>query len=147
VADVTSKRFDELTARELHDILRLRCDVFVVEQACAYADVDGRDTEPGTRHIWVADGPDEPILAYLRTLTEPDGTVRIGRVVTAPAARGRGLAARLVEHVGTTVPAPLTLEAQSHLAAWYVGLGYEATGPEYVEDGIPHVPMRRMPAT
>jgi ElaA protein len=144
---VTSKRFDELTTTELHDLLRLRCDVFVVEQACAYPELDGRDTEPGTVHHWIADaaGPraDPVIAAYLRSLTEPDGTTRFGRIVTAPAARGRGLAAALLEHVGATVPGTIVLDAQSHLADWYRRLGYEVDGAEFVEDGIPHVPMRR----
>ena len=136
-----SARFDELSTVELHDIVRLRCDVFVVEQACAYPELDGRDPEPGTTHHWVTDG--SAVLAYLRTLTEPDGTTRIGRVVTTPSARGRGFAAILVDHVGATTRGPLVLDAQSHLRDWYGALGYEVYGDEYVEDGIPHVPMRR----
>lgn len=138
---VTSKRFDELTTTELYELLRLRCDVFVVEQVCAYRELDGRDTEPGALHHWIADGP--LIVAYLRTLAEPDGTTRIGRVVTAPAARGRGLATVLVEHVGAMCGGRVVLDAQSHLATWYEHLGYVVSGAEFVEDGIPHVPMRR----
>ena len=148
---VISKAFDELTTSELYALLRLRCDVFVVEQACAYPELDGRDTESGTAHHWVADageedddGSDRPaIAAYLRSLTEPDGTTRLGRVVTAPAARGRGLAAALVDHVGAATPGPIVLDAQSHLVDWYLRLGYAIDGAEFVEDGIPHVPMRR----
>jgi ElaA protein len=143
-ARIVSKGFDELTTGELYDLLRLRCDVFVVEQACAYPELDGRDAERGTTHHWIVGGPGEPtVIAYLRTLTEPDGTVRIGRVATAPSARGRGLAARLVEHVGAAIHGPIVLDAQSHLAEWYRRLGYEPVGGEFVEDGIPHVPMRR----
>lgn len=138
---VTSKRFAELTTIELYELLRLRCDVFVVEQACAYPELDGRDTEPGTVHHWIADGP--VIAAYLRALTEPDGTTRIGRVVTAPAARGRGLAAELVDRVTSTTDGPIVLDAQSYLVEWYERLGYAVAGDEFVEDGIPHVPMRR----
>ena len=139
--DPVSRRFDELTAAELHAFLRLRCDVFVVEQECPYPELDGRDIEPGTEHVWLAD--DGGILAYLRTLAEPDGSTRIGRVVTAPSARGRGLAGRLVHHVGARTPGDIVLDAQSHLVDWYRRLGYEVDGPEFVEDGIPHVPMRR----
>ena len=135
------KRFDELTTTELYAILRLRCDVFVVEQECAYHELDGRDTEPGTVHRWI--GEDAEVLAYLRTLSEPDGDIRIGRVVTAPGARSSGLAARLVGHVHATTPGPWVLDAQSHLADWYRRLGYETCGAEFVEDGIPHIPMRR----
>jgi len=140
---IVSKRFAELSTTELYDLLRLRCDVFVVEQACAYPELDGRDTEPGTVHHWVTGADGGPIAAYLRVLTEPDGSVRIGRVATAPAARGRGLAARLVRHVGDVATVPVVLDAQSYLVAWYEQLGYEVAGPEFVEDGIPHVPMRR----
>ena len=141
---VISKRFDELTTAELYDVLRLRCDVFVVEQACAYAELDGRDTEPATTHHWIPGGDGEPpVAAYLRTLTEPGGITRVGRVATAPSARGRGLAARLVEHVGAAAGGPIVLDAQSHLVDWYRRLGYAVDGPVYVEAGIPHVPMRR----
>lgn len=139
--DIVSRTFGELTARELHDLLRLRCDVFVVEQACAYPELDGRDPEPGTGHHWIEIG--DEIAAYARTLTEPDGAVRIGRVVTAPEHRGGGLAgvlvADLVERLGA---GELVLDAQSHLAGWYEQQGFDVVGDEFVEDGIPHVPMR-----
>ncbi|QWC83979.1 GNAT family N-acetyltransferase [Nocardioidaceae bacterium] len=132
----------DLDAPTWHDLARLRVDVFVVEQQCAYAELDGRDAEPTARHLWTADerGPS----AYLRLLTEPDGTRRIGRVCTAGRARGRGLSAALVRRAldvcgdGTTV----VLDAQSHLRAWYERLGFAVDGAEFVEDGIPHVPMR-----
>ena len=147
--DVTSKRFEELSTDELYELLRLRCDVFVAEQACPYPDLDGRDTEPGTVHHWIAEattGRDRPVMAaYLRALAEPDGSTRIGRVVTAPAARGRGLARRLVERVGESITGTIVLAAQSHLVDWYRRVGYDVDGEEFVEDGIPHVPMRRPP--
>ena len=137
---VIERRFDELSARELHDIVKLRVDVFVVEQACAYPELDGRDNEAATLHLWV-EGSDGP-LAYVRVLD--DGTARrLGRVVTAPAARGDGLAARLVDHAVEATVGPWVLDAQSHLAEWYGARGFAVDGPEFVEDGIPHVPMRR----
>jgi ElaA protein len=144
MTDLISRRFDELTGRELHDIAQLRSEVFVVEQECVYLDLDGRDTEPGAGHHWIE--VDGLIASYARTLTEPGGAVRIGRVVTAPAVRGRGLAAAvmaaLVEQFGA---AALVLEAQSHLAGWYVRFGFAVAGEEYLEDGIPHLTMRRAP--
>src|SRR5688572_21089128 len=86
-------RFTELDTATLYAILRLRGDVSVVGQRSAYPDLDGRDDEPGTRHIWLDDhGP----RAYLRLLAEPDGSARIGRVVVAPDSRGAGLAGRLM---------------------------------------------------
>jgi ElaA protein len=135
--------FRDLPAATLYDILRLRGDVFVVEQDCAYPDLDGRDTEPGTRHLWFS--RDREIRAYLRILDD-HGTERIGRVVTARSARGAGLAGRLMEHALEIIGhRPSVLDAQSYLVKFYMRYGFEPTGPEYVEDGIPHVPMARMP--
>ena len=126
----------------IYRILALRVDVFVVEQDCPYPELDGRDLEPGTRWYWTADG--ETITATLRTLDEPDGSVRIGRVATAQTHRGRGLAARLVERVLEDHPGrSAVLDAQSHLAAWYERFGFVRAGADFVEDGIPHTPMRR----
>src|SRR5439155_120512 len=86
--------FDELDTRTLYAILRLRCEVFVVEQECPYLDVDGRD--PEARHLWLADA-DGRVVAYLRILGEPGGAARIGRVCVAPGARGAGHAAALLD--------------------------------------------------
>ncbi|RZU49577.1 ElaA protein [Krasilnikovia cinnamomea] len=133
--------FRDLDVTTLYAILRLRTDVFVVEQKCAYGDLDGRDTEPATRHVWFADGDD--IRAYLRILDD-DGVARIGRVVVAPAARGTGVAGELMTQALTIIgDRPSVLEAQAHLVGFYAKFGYQQTGPEYLEDGIPHIPMRR----
>jgi ElaA protein len=138
---IHSATFAELDTSTLYALLRLRVDVFVVEQACAYPELDGRDVEPGTVHCWVED--DSGPVAGLRILREPDGAVRIGRVVTAPSARHRGLASALIRHaVDLTAPAPVVLGGQRYLADWYQSLGFAVDGPEYIEDGIPHVPMR-----
>ncbi|MEV7226265.1 MULTISPECIES: GNAT family N-acetyltransferase [Polymorphospora] len=136
--------FADLDTRTLHDLLRLRIDVFVVEQECAYPEIDGRDTEPGTRHLWLARAGTP--VAYLRILADPDGVERIGRVLVARAARGDGLAGRLMtEALRVVGNRPSVLDAQAHLAGFYARFGYTPTGPEYVEDGIPHIPMRRDP--
>ncbi|MFF3852764.1 GNAT family N-acetyltransferase [Micromonospora sp. NPDC002575] len=161
--------FAELDARTLHDLLRLRVDVFVVEQRCPYPELDGRDVEPGTRHVWLArtddggrraggdagDGGDGSqgeagtyggVVAYLRILADPGGLARIGRVVVAPGARGGGHAGRLMaEALAAVGDRPCVLEAQSHLVGFYARHGFAVSGPEYVEDGIPHTPMRRHP--
>ncbi|HEX5543117.1 MAG TPA: GNAT family N-acetyltransferase [Micromonospora sp.] len=136
--------FTDLAPRTLYDLLRLRVDVFVVEQECPYPELDGRDTEPGTLHLWL-ELHGTPI-AYLRLLD--DGEVqRIGRVAVAKQARGRGFAARLVAQALTiTGQHPCVLDAQTYLVSFYAGFGFHTTGPEYVEDGIPHLPMRRDPA-
>lgn len=137
--------FAELDTRTLHDLLRLRADVFVVEQVCAYPDIDGRDVEPGTRHLWLARAG-RPI-AYLRILAESNGDARIGRVVVAAHARGRGYAGRLIsEALALIGDRPCVLAAQAHLAGFYLRYGFVAIGPEFDEDGIAHLPMRRVPA-
>jgi ElaA protein len=140
--EVRSATFRDLDTTTLYAILKLRVDVFVVEQQCAYPELDGRDTEPGTRHVWIE--RDGEVRAYLRILRETEQE-RIGRVVTGKAARGSGLADRLLtealEIVGNRAS---VLEAQAHLAGFYARFGYQPTGPEYLEDGIPHIPMRRI---
>ncbi|MEU7925210.1 GNAT family N-acetyltransferase [Micromonospora sp. NPDC049801] len=140
--EIRTALFADLDARTLHDLLKLRIDVFVVEQNCPYPELDGRDVEPGTRHVWLTDG--DALMAYLRILADPDGVARIGRVVVAPAARGGGHAGRLMAAALDLVgDQPCVLEAQSHLVAFYARHGFTVSGPEYVEDGIPHTPMRR----
>ncbi len=132
--------FAQLDTAAFHDILRLRIDVFVVEQECPYRELDGHDSDPTTRHIWTAD--DRGPSAYLRLLPQDDGS-RIGRVVTRVDARGAGLAKRLMDHALVRSDGPWVLDAQSHLREWYEALEFVVTGPEFVEDGIAHLPMRR----
>jgi predicted GNAT family N-acyltransferase len=137
-------RFAELSPFEVYGLCRLRVDVFVVEQECPYPELDGRDMEPATVHLWYE--RDGEVLATIRVLD--DGATRaIGRVATAPAARGQGLAARLMaEGIALCGEVPITLGAQAYLEHWYERFGFRRSGPGYVEDGIPHVPMRREPA-
>lgn len=134
----------DLDPATAYAIARLRVDVFVVEQACPYPELDGRDLEPATEHRWLAGPGGQPVGAYLRVLLDPSGERRVGRVVTAASARGAGLAGRLMESVladhGEGV---LVLDAQAHLEHWYARYGFAASGPVFEEDGIPHVPMRR----
>ena len=140
---VRAAGFDALDPRTAYELWRLRIDVFVVEQECTYPELDGRDLEPTTRHLWV-DGGDHP-AAYLRLLRDPDGVARIGRVCVRRGERGRGLAAALMDaavvEIGTSVS---VLNAQAYLAGWYERFGYQVDGPEFLDDGIPHVPMRRV---
>ena len=136
--DVT---FVDLDARTGYLLWQLRERVFVVEQECAYLDLDGRDLEPGTRHLYVAEAG-VPV-AYLRVLQDPE-EMRIGRVLVDPAHRRTGLAGRLMARALDVVGArPCRLDAQSYLAGWYRRFGFEPCGAEFLEDGIPHVPMRR----
>jgi len=143
--DVRVAAVGELDVRTSYLLWQLRESVFVVEQHCPYPELDGRDLEPTTRHVWVAeDGPDgERPVAYLRVLDDGD-VFRVGRVLVAVSRRGRGLAGVLMARAHALCAArPVVLDAQSYLVDFYTGLGYEVTGPEFLDDGIPHLPMRR----
>jgi len=141
--DVAVAAFDDLDPRTAYALWALRESVFVVEQECPYQELDGRDAEPGTRHVWVAEAG-APV-GYLRVLEDAD-MARIGRVLTARTHRGAGLAGLLLQaaldHIGNR---PSRLDAQSYLVGWYTRFGYAADGAEFLEDGIPHVPMVRRP--
>jgi ElaA protein len=141
----------DLDAGTLYRILQLRVDVFVVEQQCPYRELDGRDLEPGTRWLWAAEG--DAVLATLRILREGPATARIGRVATAPAGRAAGIATILLRRAlaeldsesadGIGAGIEVVLDSQSPLVSWYRRFGFEPDGPEFVEDGISHLPMRR----
>jgi [ribosomal protein S5]-alanine N-acetyltransferase len=139
---VTVLAFDDLDARTAYEIWRLRQDVFVIEQACPYPDLDGRDLEPGTRHVVLREA--EELIGCARVLD--DGEVwRIGRVVLAGPVRGRGLGDVLMEAALKICRGrDVVLDAQSPLAGWYGTYGFSVTGPEFLDDGIPHLPMRRV---
>jgi ElaA protein len=133
--------FDDLDARTAYDTWRLRQDVFIVEQACPYPDLDGRDLEPGTRHVVLREAGG--LLGCARVLDDGEEW-RIGRVVLSPSARGRGLGEALMEAALQVCRGrDIVLDAQSPLAGWYATFGFRATGPEFLDDGIPHLPMRR----
>lgn len=146
MAAIEDRAFAELTAHQLHDIVRLRIDVFVVEQECAFPELDGRDTELATRHAWVpgpaAGLPDLPIAAYARALADAGGGTRIGRVATHPSARRGGLAGLLIDHLVRTTDGPWTLDAQARLADWYARFGFRPAGEPFDDWGMLHVPMR-----
>jgi len=140
--------FNQLNANTLYDILKLRVDVFVVEQACAYPELDDKDRHPETQHL-IGLSPDGELLAYARIL--PPGLsypeASIGRVVVSPAGRGKGLAMPLMQHAIesalTTWPdAGIQIGAQDYLKAFYQKLGFFACSEMYLEDGIPHLDMR-----
>jgi len=139
--------FDGLTSQQLYDMLQLRSDVFVVEQDCAYLDLDGQD--PCALHVLGL--RNDVIVATARILPpgERHTHVSIGRVVTAASVRGEGAGRALMQaalratmdHFGenTTV----ALSAQSYLLPFYASLGFKVTSEEYLEDDIPHTDMIR----
>ncbi len=141
------RTWDTLTVGELHDLLQLRAAVFVVEQDCAYQDLDGLD--PACHHLLGLDA--DGLAASVRAV--PPGLCHrfpcIGRVVTAARVRGKGLGRPLMtealRHVTQTWPGPVHIGAQAHLHDYYASLGFVVAGPEYDEDGIPHLPMDYAP--
>jgi ElaA protein len=134
--------FGDLSSRTAYLLWQLRTDVFVVEQECAYRELDGRDLEPSTLHLWVEQNC-EPV-GYLRVLAESDDSRRIGRVCVSEQARGGGLAGALMRRALDEIgDRRCALDAQSYLSDWYAQWGFAVTGPEFLDDGIPHVPMAR----
>lgn len=144
--ELVIKHYNDLTVPELHDILRLRAEIFVVEQNCVYQDIDG--TDPHAYHLYLRDGGD--IVAYLRVL--PAGVrydeVSLGRVVSAR--RRCGYATRLLRE-GIRVArekfgaSRIVIGAQKYARALYEGVGFVQFGDEYLEDGIPHIHMELFP--
>lgn len=142
------KGFSQLTTSELHDLLKLRVDVFVVEQACAYPELDGQDKDDQTVHALAVKNSD--LIGYARALAPRDmqGAWRIGRVVVSSNHRRTGLARKLMLQLMDAGAAhwpnrPIELSAQAEVIAFYRALGFLETSEEYLEDGIPHVDMRR----
>ena len=137
--------FERLEVATLYEILRLRVDVFVVEQGCVFGDLDGRDREPTCRHLWLE--RDGAVVGYTRILAEPDGWTQIGRVVTSLAAREQRLGVRLMHEAMARVDGPVVLKAQARLAGWYGQFGFQTEGEEFPWDGIAHVRMISRPPT
>ena len=139
----------ELAVPRAYALLRLRAEVFVVEQTCAYLDLDGKDLLPGVWQLFAEDARGR-VLACLRGLapglsfSEP----ALGRIATAPDQRGGGLGRELVGR-GITEMArrhpgePIRIGAQAYLIRFYESFGFRVDSPPYDEDGIPHVEMLR----
>lgn len=138
-------QFDDLSARTLYDVLKLRVDVFVVEQNCPYPEIDGLDQQA----IHLLYSENDAILAYARLV--PAGLKyefpSIGRVIVHKEARGRGLAKQLIEksidYISEQWQAQaIQLQGQVYLQEFYQSFGFQPTSERYDEDGIPHVDMK-----
>jgi ElaA protein len=145
----TLKTFNELTIDEFHDIVQLRINIFVVEQNCPYAELDGKDRK--AYHFFGQDG-DGRIIAYTRIFGPGDYYEQpaIGRVVVDHEHRGDGTGNALMKGTIENMrklfgDVEIKIGAQKYLVEFYGKLGFTSTGEEYVEDGIPHVHMIRKP--
>lgn len=140
---IESRRGPDLTARELHDLLALREGVFVVEQDCPYHEIDGQDLSPTTLHLWITDSLGVASTVRLLNL-DTASPARIGRVATRPDSRGQRLSSRLMEEALAAVgSSEAVLDAQTYLVEFYRRFGFDQDGDDFVEDAIPHTPMRR----
>lgn len=143
------KTFSELSTEQLYDLLKLRVDVFVVEQECFYPDLDDLDRHPQVRHLFCYEN--NIMLGYCRLL--PPGLVyddesAIGRVVVSELGRGRKLGYELMERANQQTDAlwpehNCHISAQEHLKNFYQKLGFEQISDMYLEDDIPHIGMLR----
>ena len=138
----------ELTVPQLYALLKLRSEVFVVEQQCAYQDVDGDDLVGENRHLlgW----RDGELVAYARILKSEEmyDPVVIGRVIVSPAARGEKLGHQLMAQALASCQRhwpqkSIYLGAQAHLQTFYAHFGFTPVTEVYDEDGIPHIGMAR----
>ncbi len=139
------KHYNDLLINEFHDLISLRLEVFVVEQNCAYQDLDGKDKK--SYHLICRNGQGK-VVATARIL--PPGIsyqdVSIGRIVTDSSIRGKGVGHELMlktmqfikEEFGNIT---IVISAQSHLISFYNQHGFITTNKEYLEDGIPHTEM------
>lgn len=141
------KKFSELTVEELYNILRLRSEIFVVEQQCIYQDIDGMDKV--ALHLFARDPANGFVIAYCR-IFGPDvmyaGHSSIGRVVVKKEYRGAGIARKLMNHAidytRKSFPNfPIKISAQNYLLDFYASLSFRPVGDSYLEDGIAHTAM------
>lgn len=138
------KAFDQLSLQELYTILTLRTNVFVVEQACPYPEVDGKD--PNCLHLLGTINGE--LVAYLRNLPAAlrYDEVSIGRVVIKPSHRGKGLGRLMMEQAIHCITnewkeSQIKIGAQAYLEKFYQSLGFEPVSEVYLEDDIPHLDM------
>lgn len=137
------KKFDELTTNELYEILKLRAEVFVVEQDCPYQDLDDKDK--WAYHLFLEDDDGSTVIAVLRILPENIAyeDMAIGRVIVKKSHRGQGLSKVMMRKAINFIIEDLgkkriKLSGQAYLREFYEDLGFERVSDIYLEDGIDH---------
>lgn len=146
--EISTLTFDQLTTGLLYQILRLRSEVFVVEQNCVYQDIDDKD-EKAYHVLGTSKGE---LIAYARFFKAGDylENISLGRVVVHPKYRGRQYGQSLLSAVLNEIKNRfgehvVEISAQTYLKQFYNDFGFRAVGNEYLEDGIPHIRMLRSP--
>lgn len=140
--ELTKLRFEELSTRELYEILRCRAEIFVVEQNCVYQDIDEADLH--SYHLFIEENG--KIKSYLRVI-DPGvkfACASIGRVLTMPEYRGKGLARMLMLQaikLAKSLSPTIEIEAQSYLLDFYKSLGFTVSSDVFLLDGIPHISL------
>jgi ElaA protein len=143
---ISIKTFDELNTTELYGLLQLRSEIFVVEQACVYLDLDGKDQKA----LHIIGTKNDSIVAYTRVFNAGDYLAQpsIGRVLVRDGERKHGYGVDIMKASMRAVEErfgenTIVLSAQSYLIRFYNSLGFQEKGGEYLEDGIPHVMMQK----
>ncbi|NFD28731.1 GNAT family N-acetyltransferase [Clostridium botulinum] len=138
------KKFKELSVEEMYEILRVRDQVFIVEQECPYQDIDSKDKN--AYHLFAHDN--DAIIAYLRILEKSVSydEISIGRVLISKDYRGKGLARELmlkaIEFIENNMnEKEIKISAQAYLLDFYRSLGFNEVSEVYLEDNIPHIDM------
>jgi ElaA protein len=142
-----TKSFSELTIDELYDVLRLRSEVFIVEQKCIFLDIDNNDRKAFHTIGFIGD----EVVATTRLFDKDimyDGYQSIGRVVGSPRYRGLGIGKALMQYSISECErlfgkGPIKIGAQLYLKKFYNEQGFEQSGDMYLEDDIDHIPMIR----
>jgi len=142
----TWSTFDDLSVSDLYALLKLRVDVFVVEQTCPYPEIDGKD--PAALHYLLKDTETGELAACIRMFgpSDADPVARIGRVATDNRCRGLGLGRELMAEGIAKAKSlwpnhGIEISAQAYLEKFYGSFGFKKVSQEYLEDGIPHIDM------
>ena len=144
--EIIIKKFEELTLNELYNILKLRSEVFVVEQKCIYQDLD--DIDKTSYHFFIKEKNDK-IISYLRIYEKDEETAQIGRVLTDEKERKKGYANIIMEKAIEFIKNEMKknkiyLEGQVYCHKFYLKLGFNIISDEFLEDGIPHYKMLKI---
>ncbi len=139
--EFVAKSFDELTNRELYEILKARAEVFMLEQGIICQDMDDADYESCHFFLW----ENQKICAYMRAFYKGEKDVRIGRVLAINKRQGVGsqLMKNALEYIKNNMPCEkISLNSQTQAVGFYEKFGFERIGEEFMEEGVPHIKMR-----